>query len=293
MSLSFPMRTTAFGGLLLCVSLAVAAPFTVPLNQSQSSLTVQLCVAGKCDTKSSPVSGYFVMETDCVDFPTELWLDDLHVNVANSLNFSLSWGFLGALTASSSNVSVFYANPGLVFGPAAVTTGNFAFAGVSVLKQGMLAYNATGIPCVALQAANMLCVDSHDLAADGASSADWSGTLTAAQRVVTLVTAVDNTQPLDPNNPTLGTIHLTGTVRGSVLVPRPPGDVDGDGDVDTLDLSYFAAALAGPGVTTAPAGVTAYHFAGSDLDTDADVDIADFAALQRDLPAGSGKIYEL
>ncbi|HRX87145.1 MAG TPA: hypothetical protein P5572_19130, partial [Phycisphaerae bacterium] len=52
-----------------------------------------------------------------------------------------------------------------------------------------------------------------------------------------------------------------------------PGDFDGDGDVDLVDYSVFAACLAGPG-NPAPATCTADEFAIADLDSDLDVDLA-------------------
>jgi len=265
---------------------AWALPITVVIDPSQSSVTAELCVSGKCDADTSPVTGMAIVELDCVDAPEAVWLYDFHVAAQNTMNFSLSWGLLGSLTATGSGLSLYYAQPGIVLGPESVAGGSFDFAAVPALKTGNLVYHASGVPCLALQSAGLLCDDSYDLASDGQSLADWKGTVTTANRVVMLSSTIDTTTPLDPNNPSLGSLRVSGTIRGTVYVARPTGDVDGDGDVDVLDWAYFAPALSGPDVTAPPPGTSAYHFAGSDLEQDGDVDLADAALLQRAQPVG-------
>jgi glucosylceramidase len=61
----------------------------------------------------------------------------------------------------------------------------------------------------------------------------------------------------------------------------PPGDVDGDGDVDLADFAVFGACLGGPGSASVPAGCSASDFADSDLDADGDVDATDYATFQK------------
>jgi hypothetical protein len=228
---------------LFCPDRTRAAPFIVTLDPNQSTLTMELCLSGKCDTETSPVTGYFTIELDCVDFPADVTLYDFRAHLTNTLHFTLSWGFLGALNATGSNISTYYAYPGVALGPVPVMVSAFDFAGVAGLKEGLLSYTATGVPCALLQAVGKPCTDTHDLAADPPSSSDWTGTLTTANRYVTLVSTIDETQPLDPNNPTLGTLHTTGTVRGTAFVARPPGDVDGDGDADLADFALLQRAL--------------------------------------------------
>jgi hypothetical protein len=183
------------------VGTAFATPFDVPINPSQSTLNVQLCVAGSCATDSSPVSGTLTIDLDSIDNPAQIWLYDFDLHLNDNLHWYISWSFLGNLTA-----------------------------------------DATGVPCYALQGAGHPCTDSQNLADQGTQTADqFGGTVTSQNRVVTLSNQMDITSPLDPNNPSLGTIHVYGTARGQVYVPVPivTGDLDCDGTVGFGDINPY------------------------------------------------------
>ena len=60
---------------------------------------------------------------------------------------------------------------------------------------------------------------------------------------------------------------------------EPPGDLDGDLDVDLNDFATFAMCFMGAAVTEAPSGCSPASFAASDLDTDGDVDLNDFSTF--------------
>lgn len=281
-------RPTAFPATvcaLLAATLPVAAlPFDVPINSSQSVLTFELCVSGNCDADSSPVTGAVRIELDSVDLPAQIWMHDFDVYLSQSLDFYLSWSIFGSLTATGTNLALHYADPGAALGPVPVSGAAFTFPAVPATQAGLLTYHATGIPCAALQAAGQPCDAVRDLSLEPPSSSAWTGSVSTAARLVTLVTTIDDTQPLDPNNPTLGSLRVYGTIRGTAYVPRPPGDVDGDGDVDGLDGICQAECLAGPANPGAPPTCIGDHFAFSDLDADGDADLADAADLMRLLP---------
>ena len=64
------------------------------------------------------------------------------------------------------------------------------------------------------------------------------------------------------------------------IIPPPPGDLDGDQEVDLDDFGLFAECLAGPDVTTPPPGCDPMTFDLANLDDDNDTDLADFAVFQ-------------
>ncbi len=253
------------------------APFDVPIDTGQSTLTFQLCIAGSCDSDSSQVAGTVAIELDSVDDPGLLWLHDFDLQLTEDLQVSISWGPFGSFSASATGVAMTYAQPGLPMGPAIVSASSFALTDVPADGEGALTYTASGIPCFALEAASIPCSDTRYLEDEGTQAADeFSGTVTSVSRVVSLVSNIDVTAPLDEENPDLGTIRVFGTVRGEVFVPLPePGDIDQDGDVDLADHALFAGCLSGPNVSTVPAGCSASDFEAADLDDDSDVDLGD------------------
>lgn len=60
---------------------------------------------------------------------------------------------------------------------------------------------------------------------------------------------------------------------------EPPGDLDGDLDVDLNDFATFAVCFSGAAVTTPPPGCSPASFTGADLDGDGDVDLSDFSTF--------------
>jgi len=281
------VRKVATGGLAVLVILLVATTpaaradgFEVPIDPNQSALTFELCLAGSCDDDTSAVGGSVMIALDSVDFPSQIWLYDFDLALVDSLEFSLSWGAFGAFSATITDGGLQYADPNVVLGPEPIAAQAYVFPDVLTSGRGMLAYDASGVPCIALGTYGLPCSDTDDLTSEPPQSASLSGNIDTGSRVVTLSAEVDRTTPIDPANPDLGTIHVYGTVMGQVLVPRPPGDVDGDGDVDVLDAELWMLCCNGPDVLTPPPGCDAYHFAGSDLDLDGDADLADLAALE-------------
>ncbi|NLG43725.1 MAG: hypothetical protein GX547_10795 [Phycisphaerae bacterium] len=230
----------------LCSVLAapvLAAPFVVPIDPAQSTLNFQLCISESCSTDSSPVAGTATLELANVSDPQQIWLHDFDFQLVENLHWYISWSFLGSFTADVTDVAIAYAYPGTPLGPNPITSGTFSFTGVPVETEGMLTYSAVGLPCTVLQAAGLLCSDTQSLD-QGTQTADTlGGTITSASRVVTLVTNIDILAPLDPAYPEMGTLHVSGTVRGSVYVPPAAGDTNCDGAVNVFDIDPFVLAL--------------------------------------------------
>lgn len=264
-----PFVTLAAVAFLAAAGAAQAAPFTVPINTAQSSVTVQLCLQGQCGQDTSPASGYFTIDVDDVDAITSVTAYDFRVALTEPINILVSFGFLGRLTVDVNNYALYGATPGSPVGPVPVTAGSFSIPNVPSLQQGTYAYNATGIVCTLLQSQvpPQPCTGNGDLGTAPPGLTTLAGTLTSAARVVSIVTVLNQSGPIDPTNPSLGTLTVTGTIRGSLLVPVPPctGDLNHDGSVNTVDLTMFLGAFA----TAVPPGT------GADLNNDGVVNTLD------------------
>jgi len=240
------------------VSLAAAtvgaATVSIPINQSQSSITVQLCLSGSCDSDTSPVTGYFDLDLDVPSAPTQVTLLDYVAQLTQTINLNISFGFLGAFNAAGADVVVSYATPGVPTGPVAVSNNGFQFSEVPTVSDGNVAYNATGVVCVLFQGLNppLPCNGALDLADTGVQSGIFAGSLVVQDGVIMLTASINSSGPLDPMNPSAGTYSISGTIRGSAPVPVPdcPGDANGDSRIDAADLSVllsnFGQSAAGP-----------------------------------------------
>lgn len=261
------------GGVALAVmsGSASAAPIGVPIDPAQSSVTVTLCLQGQCGSDTSPASGYFIVDVDDVDTITTITAYDYKVALDQPINLLLSYGFFGRLTVNVNGFQTFATNPGVPVGPVPVTApnGGFSIPGVLSSTAGLYDYNATGIVCTLLQGQNppLPCTGAGDLSTQPPAPNTLSGTITGVSRLVTIVSSINQSVPIDPTNPTLGTLTVVGTVRGSILVPVPPcrGDINGDGFINVQDLALFLAQF---GTSVTPG-------TGGDLDGDGLVNVFD------------------
>lgn len=238
-----------------CAGSSHAATVVIPIDQAQSSISVQLCISGSCDTDSSPVSGVYTLDLDVPSSPAQVSILDFTNTLTQNINLNISFGFLGAFNASGSGIVVEYATPGIPTGPAPVNAGAFSLANVPTQSQGNVAYNATGIVCSLLsgQTPPVPCNSSINLADQGVQAGAVQGTLSVSDGIISFVANLNSTVPLDPDNPSTGTFTITGTIRGSASLPLPtcPCDANADLAVNAADLSVllsnFGLAAFGPG----------------------------------------------
>ncbi len=253
------------------VSPVLAEDFVIPIDQSQSSIMITLTLQGQSATDSSPVVGSFTGELRSVNSPTEMFISDFNVQLTETLTLNISFGFLGAFNSTVTGFQMTAAQPGTDIGPVQIVSDAFTFNGVPTNFFGGLNYTATGLVCTALQSSMLPCVDTQDLSADNPRTFDMlNGTITSASRVVTIVSMIDQTTPLDPLNPALGTVRVRGTIRGSALIPTPClGDANGDGVVGLADLAVVIANWTNVGAPRIP----------GDLDEDGEVALGDIAQI--------------
>lgn len=225
-----------------CAASGHAETFTAPINPAQSSITATLTLQGSSDSDTSPVTGIVQLNLATVNSPAQVTGLDFDLQLTEPLDFFINYGFAGTFTSTVTGLRLLYATPGTPIGPVPVTMGNFTFIGAPANTQGILTYNATGLVCVALGGAMLPCTDTDDLSTEPTQPIDFAGSVTVgAGRVVTVESTVDRTTPIDPANPTLGTLRIQGTLRGSVVVPVIAGDANGDCIVDFSDITSVLA----------------------------------------------------
>ena len=247
---------------LMATSAAQALPANLTIDQSRSSITVTLTILSSSATDSSPVTGYYTLNLNHQSGPTQLGLTDFRAALTRNLTLNVNLGFLGRFNSNANNLVVYYEHPGMLFGPVPLTGGSFTLAGVPTLSTGTLAYTATGFVCTSLQSSGMACTSTIDLSTQPATQQTVTGTLTVNNGIASVTGSIDSTQPLDSNNPTLGSIHVTGTVVASGPIVCA-ADFNLDHAVDFFDYLDFVQAFATGG-------------AGADFNHDAVVDFFDY-----------------
>ena len=246
---------------------SLAQPVVIPIDESASFLEVTLSVSGFTDSDSSPVTGSVTVDPADPDFPDNLVFYAYDIALSENLNLVLSAGFLGQLTVNFNNLVVDDAfNGDVYFAP--VIANQFTLVGAPSTLGGTLVYNSTGLFCAAISGAGLPCADTADLADQGVVLLDLSGNIEIAGNIITLSAEIDATAPLDPANPSLGTILFTGLIVGSAELPIEPGcpaDLNDSGTIDSDDLALLLGAF-GTG-------------AGGDIDGDGDTDSDDLGLL--------------
>ena len=268
------------------VAIAAASPFELQIDSVQSDVDLTLCMtvgSTLCDTDSSPLGGSVTLEVDCLAGPVSVTLHDFVFEVLETVSFQLDFGFpVGQFNATASDVVVMYAQPGIPLPEAPLVGDAFGYTGVPADGTGQLDYTATMLVCFGLIAAGHACDDIIDLSTLELDPLDLDATLAVMDRDVTVVLDIVLTAPLDPEAPDLGYFMVDGTLVASGTVPGwqyPPGDLDSDDDVDLADFGAWVGCLLGPDEPTGTGCACA------DLDLDNDVDLADYAEFQSVLPA--------
>jgi hypothetical protein len=198
----------------------LAGPFVVPIDEAASSVTVEMCIPGGCDSDTSAVSGYTEIALDDNFTPTLIALHDFDLSLTDTIDINISILF-GELTASGTDLRLLYATPEVPTGPVPVEGGAFLFVEVPTYAEGIITYDATGTVCVALQAAGLPCTDTINLADEGMQTGDMDGTIVVEDGIATLTFNTSIEVPLDPENPELGSLWISGVVTGSTPAPVP------------------------------------------------------------------------
>lgn len=252
-----------------------ATHVTIPIDKGMSTIIGTLCVVGECDTDSSNVTGAIEVSLDDGDVPTEITLHDFDLFLTSTLNYHIVLYFgpfpIGTLDATVANLSLHYAEPGTPFGPVPLIGDGFSWIGVPTDMLGVISYTASDAMCTLMKGMGVPCVGTIDLGTLGTQNADLGGTLTVQDGIATITFSPDVTVPIDPDNPDLGNVTITGTITGSAALPvKGTGDFDEDNDVDLSDFAAFQTCFSGD----APYGAGC---AQGDFNADGVIDASDLA----------------
>ncbi|MGV6815038.1 MAG: hypothetical protein ACWA5W_08535, partial [Phycisphaerales bacterium] len=130
---------------LLIAALATAAPIDLTVDPAQSSLNmtieIDVGVASDTDSDSTTLSGNIEIELDDNNNPLNITLNDLMINMDQTMHYNWSFGFFGDADATMTNGSVSYAAPGVPTGPVPIMDGGFTFPQTPFQLGGLLTVN--------------------------------------------------------------------------------------------------------------------------------------------------------
>jgi hypothetical protein len=260
---------------MLLIAGSLPAGFRVPVDQATSSMSVQICVLGTCDSDSSPLGGFMDVAMAPMGGPSSLALRNFDVQTLGTLDFNLNYFILGKIVATGTGLAITHASPGTAQPFFPITAGTCTVTNVPYLKRGTVQYTASGTVCGLLTQQGQPCQSTIDLSQDAATTLQAvTMSVEVAAGTVHISGAIAFSEPIDADNPGLGTISGTAVLSGSAPLPAP-GDFDGDADVDLEDFLYFQGCFNGPNHPPSQVGCEE-----ADLDGDTDVDLADFLIFQ-------------
>jgi len=232
------------------VSTASAQQIEIPFDPSASDVEVTLSVQGATDTDTSPITGRVLIDVEELTDPVQFVVLDLRIDATEPIEHDLDFGFLGSFSQTTNDLSVADASPGIPSVPASVSGGMYALPSLDVAILGNGEFDATGTICTLLQGQDLPCSGTADLSQGQPVAAEnITGTLSVEGGVLMFTALIDVTVPLDPTDPSLGSVAVSGFAAGSAAVPEEPcpGDCDGSGDVSFSDLVAMLGLFGTPG----------------------------------------------
>jgi hypothetical protein len=239
-------RTIVALSTLTIAGAAIASPIDLTIDPAQSSvdmsINIDVGIASDTDSDSSSLSGNIEIELDDDGNPTSIMLNDLMINIDDTMNFNWSFGFLGNANATLADGSVSYSTPGSPTGPVPIVDGGFTFPETFVNLGGLLSVNY-----------DILLVGSGteivDLANQAPQGSEFSGSISIVGDTITVTATLplDSVQPLtDADGNELGTATTTGTATIVAVgtIQTCPADLNGDGQLNFFDVSAFLNAFA-------------------------------------------------
>lgn len=257
----------------------LAGPIELVIDETQSSANVSMCLtvtSTACGADVSPLGGTVVLSLDCPAAPAEATLHDFVVQMVDDVVLTLNYGLQGRFAARGSNVQLEYADPGTPLPPTDLVGDQFSYSGVPILVDGQLVYGTSGFICTAFTFSGYDCDGTIELNEISVQPITIDGMLTVSGDDISVVIDMSISGPIDPGNPSLGSLQIDATLVADGTIPAAccPGDLTGDDRVEAADVGKLVGCLAGPSEGAAGACQCA------DLDGDDAVDLADVAEFQ-------------
>jgi hypothetical protein len=218
----------------------IAAPTTFTIDPTQSSVEVELCVnlfVPNCDTDSSPAVGTVILDLAPAGDPTSATILDFDAQTTEEIATAVSFGFLGSVFATTSDLALTYAGPLAGTGPFVIDpSGDFTVVDLTLQSDGMVQYEVTGAACSSI--APQPCSGMEDFGtAPPETLSPFVATLTSDGETYTLRIDVTIEDDLLPSNPGVVLTTVTGTlVATAPVLASCIGDADGDGVININDL---------------------------------------------------------
>ncbi len=228
------------------VSNAIGAPIDLTVDPAQSSLdmtiTIDIGITNDTDSDTTTLSGNIEIELDDDNNPLNITLNDLVVNMDQTMNFNWSFGFFGSADSTLTNGIVTYATPGVPTGPVPIIDNGFTFTQAPFGLGGLLTVNYD------LFGAGSG-TELTDLSTQAPQNSDFTGTVMIVGDTITLTATLplDSVQPLvDGNGNEIGAAITTGTatIVATGTIQTCPADMNGDGTLNFFDVSAFLNAFA-------------------------------------------------
>jgi len=255
----------------LAASPVWAQEVDIPFDQSVSDVEVTLTVQGTSDTDTSPVTGRILIDIEDVTDPMQFVVLDLELEATEPIDHDLDFGFLGSFSQTTNDLRVADASPGVPSVSASVSGGMYTLPALDVILSGNGNFDATGTICSLLQNEGLPCSGNVDLSdGDPVTAENITGMLSIEGGVVMFTALIDVSVPLDPTDPSLGSVDVSGFASGAAPAPETPcpGDCDGSGDVNFSDLVAMLGRFGTPS-----------DGAGCDVDGSGTVNFSDLVAI--------------
>ena len=119
-------RVSIFFAVAVWTAGAIAAPVVLDVDETQSTVKVELTVSGNRDDDTSRADGTIEISLDSYQTPTIITLHDFNLILLDDIDLKIEI-FLGGLDVHGEDMVAFYATPGTPHPPVPLNGNNFTY----------------------------------------------------------------------------------------------------------------------------------------------------------------------